>query len=388
MKSDFIPLSAPVLRGREWEYVKECLDTNWVSSVGPFVDRFEAEFAERIGVEHAVAVVNGTAALHLALIAAGIGAGDEVLVSDLTFIAPVNAIRYVGAYPVLVDAEPDYWQMDTDRLSTFLHDGCVEDNGALVNRQTGRRVKAIIPVHILGQAVDMDPVIGLADKFGLTLIEDASESLGAKYRGRAVGSMGRLSCFSFNGNKIITTGGGGMIATNDPALAQRVRHLSTQAKADPVEYLHDDIGYNYRLTNIAAAMGCAQLENLDAYMAEKHRIAAAYAAGLSDIAGVSIMPAAPGTDGTFWMYTILIDPAAYGMDSRALLKALQAQGIQTRPLWQPLHMSAPHRDCEFTGGKITKRLYAEALSLPCSVDLDSAAQKRVIGAIRQKAVMS
>jgi perosamine synthetase len=379
----FIPLSIPALQGREWEYIKECLDTNWVSSVGPFVERFEQVFAERVGVGHAVAVVNGTAALHLALLAADIGPDDEVLVSDLTFIASVNAIRYAGAHPVLVDVEPDFWQIDVERVAAFLRDSCTRRDGKLVNTQSGRTVKAILPVHILGHPVDMDPLLDLADAFGLMVIEDASEALGATYRGRAVGSMGRLSCFSFNGNKLITTGGGGMVVTDDADLAHRVRHLSTQAKADPVEYLHDDVGYNYRLTNILAALGCAQMELLDDYIAVKRRIAATYGAELAGIPGLSVMPAAEWADSTFWLYTVTIDTAAFGMDCRVLLKELESQGIQTRPLWQPMHLSRPHGACRILGGSVTENLYGTALSLPCSVGLDEASQRRVIDTIRR-----
>src|SRR3972149_6950111 len=211
----FIPLSVPQLVGNEWKYVKECLDTNWVSSVGSFVDRFEQTMASYIGCRKAVATVNGTAALHVALQVAGVQADDEVLVSDLTFIAPVNAIRYLGAWPVFIDAAADYWQMDPQKVRDFLDKQCLWKDGQLRNKSTGRRVSAVLPVHILGHPVDMDPIVELARKYQLKIIEDATECLGAKYKGRMVGSHGDISCFSYNGNKIITTGGGGMIVTDN-----------------------------------------------------------------------------------------------------------------------------------------------------------------------------
>jgi len=269
----FVPLCVPEIRGNEWRYVKECLDTGWVSSVGAFVERFEKDMARQAGARHAVAAVNGTAALHVALLVAGVKPDDEVLVSTLTFIAPANAVRYAGAWPVFIDAEPDYWQMDPQRVADFLEKECRLEKGELRNRSTGRRVKAIIPVHILGHPVNIKPILELARKFSLLVIEDATESLGAKYEGRPTGSLADMACFSFNGNKIITTGGGGMITTDNEAWARRAKYLTTQAKDDPVEYIHNEIGYNYRLTNMQAAMGCAQLEQLDDYVVKKRHIA-------------------------------------------------------------------------------------------------------------------
>ena len=259
---DAIPLSVPEIRGNEWRYVKECLDTNWVSSVGAYVDRFEQMVAQQAETKHAVATVNGTAALHVALMVAGVQPEDEVLVSTLTFIAPVNAIRYVGAWPVFIDAEPTYWQMDPARVVEFLEQGCRWNDGALYNRRTGRRVTAVIPVHILGHPVDIDPIMAVARKFGLKVIEDATEGLGATYKGRSLGCLGDIACFSFNGNKIITTGGGGMIVTDNEEWARKAKYLTTQAKDDPIEYVHGEVGYNYRLTNLLAAVGCAQMEQL------------------------------------------------------------------------------------------------------------------------------
>ncbi len=379
--AEVIPLCVPELGGNEWAYVKECLDTNWVSSVGAFVDRFERAVAERVGVRYAVATVNGTAALHIALLLAGVQPGDEVITSTLTFIAPANAIRYVGAWPVFVDAEPDYWQMDVDKLASFLELGCRWVNGALRNTATGRRVRAILPVHVLGHPVDMDPVLALAERFGLTVIEDATESLGARYRGRAVGSLGSTACFSFNGNKLITTGGGGMLVTNDEALARRARYLTTQAKDDPIEYVHHTVGYNYRLTNVLAAMGVAQMEQLDHHLAAKRRIAARYREGLADVPGLTCMREAPWAESAFWMFTVLVDEAEFGLGSRALLAELARRKIQCRPLWQPLHESTAHMGAFATDCSVAVQLNRTALSLPCSVGLSEHDQQYVIDQI-------
>lgn len=376
-----IPLCVPEIRGNEWKYVKECLDGNWVSSVGAFVERFERDVAAAVGGRHAIATVNGTAALHVALLAAGVRPDDEVLVSTLTFIAPANAIRYVGAWPVFVDAEPDYWQMDVAKALEFLERGCLWREGKLYNRATGRRVSALLPVHILGHPVDMAPLVAAARKYGLALVEDATESLGASYRGARVGHLGDLACFSFNGNKLLTTGGGGMVVTDNPAWAGRVRYLTTQAKDDPVEYVHGEIGYNYRLTNLQAAMGVAQLEQLDAYVAAKRRIATSYRAALEGMPGITTMPEAEWARSAFWMYTILVDEASFGLDSRALMRKLAQHAVQTRPLWEPLHRSGAHAGAFATDCTVADHLYRVALSLPCSVGLSPEAQERVIDGI-------
>jgi perosamine synthetase len=378
-----IPLIEPEIRGNEWKYVQECLETGWVSSAGPFVDRFERMVAQQCGCQRAIATVNGTSALHVALLVAGVQPDDEVLVSTLTFIAPVNAIRYVGAWPVFVDAEPDYWQMDPVRVVEFLEKGCRWSNGALYNQRTGRRVTAIVPVHVLGHPVDLDPILTAAQKFGLKVIEDATEGLGATYRGRPLGSIGDVGCLSFNGNKIITTGGGGMLVTSNEEWAQKAKYLTTQAKDDPIEYIHKGIGYNYRLTNIQAAIGCAQMEQLDAYVAAKQEIADRYSLALRDICGVVPMRQASWAKSTFWMYTVLVKEEKVGINSRHLLQALAAQNIQCRPLWQPIHQSPAHALSRTGDLPVSEQLSKEALSLPCSVGLSKDAQQKVIDQVCQ-----
>jgi len=377
-----IPLCVPEIRGNEWKYIKECLDTNFVSSVGPFVDRFERELATRVGSKYAVATVNGTSAIHISLLIVGVKPNDEVIAPTLTFIAPVNAIRYIGAWPVFIDAEEQYWQMDTQKVVDFIEKKCVWKDNELRNKKTGRRVSAILPVHVLGHPVDMDPIATLARKYSLKIIEDATEALGAKYKGRSVGKLGDIGCFSFNGNKIITTGGGGMIVTDNEEWARKAKYLTTQAKDDPVEFIHNEIGYNYRLPNIAAAMGCAQLEKLNEYIAIKRRIAETYATSFRDVPGLTPMREAEWAFSIFWMFTMLVDENKYGMTSRALLRRLTEQKIQTRPLWQPMHLSPAHRAAYATDCAVAKKLNREAISLPCSTGLSTTEQSRVVAAVK------
>jgi perosamine synthetase len=376
--ADIIPLIVPEIRGNEWKYVKECLDTNWVSSVGSYVDRFERMTADLVGTKYAIATVNGTAALHIALLLAGLESDDEVLVSTLTFIAPANAIRYVGAWPVFIDAEPRYLQIDPAGVIDFLEKDCRWDGQELRNRWTGRRVKAILPVHILGHPVDMDPILAVAAKYSLPVIEDATEGLGARYRGKSLGSLGEAGCFSFNGNKIITTGGGGMLVTNNAEWAARARYLTTQAKDDPIEYVHNTIGYNYRLTNMLAAMGCAQMEHLDTFVEAKRQIARRYQESMASLAGVRLPEEADWAFSSFWMYTVLIDETVSPLDSRQLIQELADHKIQTRPLWQPLHRSPAHSNATSPPSPNADTLYRQAISLPCSVGLTRCSQDRVI----------
>ncbi len=377
-----IPLSVPEIRGNEWKYIKDCLDTNWVSSVGEYVDRFEKSVASFVGVKHGVAAVNGTAALHIALLVAGIKPDDEVLVSTLTFISPANAIRYVGAWPVFIDAEKSTWQMDPQRVNDFLEEQCQVTKGELRNKDTDRRVKAILPVHILGHPVDMDPILEIARKYDLIVIEDASEGLGSKYNNRMAGSMGAVGCFSFNGNKLITTGGGGMLVTNDEEMAHKAKYLTTQAKDDPLEYVHNEIGFNYRLVNLLAAMGVAQMEQVADYIETKRQIAARYILGLQDISGIQLMPEASWASSTYWLYTILIDESVARYNSREVLRKFQGVKIQTRPLWTPIHLNKAHKGSSLCGGEIAEWLWRQSLSLPCSVGLQVEDQDKVIRYLR------
>ena len=382
--SGIIPLCVPEIRGNEWKYIKECLDTNWVSSVGGFVDRFENMVANYVGTKYAAATVNGTAAIHIALLVSGVEPEDEVLVPTLTFIAPANAVRYAGAWPVFIDVEADFWQMDVQKVERFLRNECQWKNNVLHNKLTGRRVKAIMPVHILGHPVEMAALRSLSQEFGLVIIEDATESLGAKHNGKKVGHLGDIACFSFNGNKIITTGGGGMITSDNEEWMIRAKYLITQAKDNPLEYIHNKIGFNYRLTNIQAAMGCAQIEQIAEYIQAKRRVAERYSKGFRNIPGILPMKEADWAFSTYWMYTMLIDENEFGANSRELLQILIRSGVQARPLWQPIHLSNAHSECQSYQCKsgIAEEINNQAICLPCSVGLSRGMQQRVIDLIK------
>lgn len=375
-----IPLSIPVMAGNEWKYIKECLDTGWVSSVGPFVNKFEKLLAEYTGTQHAVATVNGTAALHLSLIGCGVEADDEVIVPALTFIAPANAVRYCNAYPVFIDCDPQTLCIDVEKLSTFFQKECTKaKDGSLVNKKTKRVIKAVIPVHVFGHPADLNALCLLSKKYNVPVIEDATESIGSEYKGKRTGSFGEIGCFSFNGNKIITTGGGGMIVTNNKAMADRMRHLSTQAKKDPIEYDHDEIGYNYRLTNVLAAMGVAQMEKLADFIEIKRRNALRYRELLADVNEVDFLWEQPWAKSNFWFYTIRF-PKKF---KRPLMQYLMGQDMQVRPIWKLLHTLPMFKDCYTYKIEEAVKAYETSLNLPCSVNLKSDEIEFVAGCIKK-----
>jgi aminotransferase in exopolysaccharide biosynthesis len=363
-----IALHEPWLTGNAERYLLECLASNYVSSVGPFVTRFEEEFAAFVGARYAVATCNGTAAIHTALLVLGVGPGDDVLVSTFTFVASVNPIRYQGASPVLIDSEPRTWNMDPALVAAE-----VEARAA-----AGRPPKAILVVHLYGHPADMDPILETANRFGIPVIEDAAESLGATHRGRAVGTLGSVGCYSFNGNKVITTGGGGMLVTNDPELARRARHLTTQAKRPGLEYWHDNIGYNYRLTNLQAALGVAQLEVLPSFLERKRQIAATYAEAFANVPGIRLLRQAEWAQSSWWLNCILVDRDQCGTGRVELIEELGREGIQARPSWVPIHRLPIYADAERRGGAVAEHLFLQGLSLPSSPSLTSDAQQRVI----------
>jgi dTDP-4-amino-4,6-dideoxygalactose transaminase len=372
--SDRIPLSEPNLAGNALRYLQECVQTNYVSSVGPFVDRFEREFAACVGTKHAVACASGTAAIHVALRVLGVGRGDEVFVSTLTFIASANPILYEGATPVLVDAEEESWNLDP----------------VLILEEISRRAKAgqrqpkaVEAVHILGHPARLAELAQTCERHGIALIEDAAEALGARYlggglAGRHVGTVGQIGCYSFNGNKIITSGGGGMIGTDDEGVARRAKHLTTQARVPGVEYVHDEVGYNYRLTNLAAALGVAQLEQLPAFVRRKREIAARYDAALGTLPGITLPPRLSWAEPTCWLYSVRIDAERFGCDWRGVRRRLAESDIDTRPIWNPLHSMTVYQNAPRLGGAVAERLFSQGLSLPCSTGLTSEQQARVI----------
>jgi perosamine synthetase len=364
-----IPLSVPTIGGNEWQYLKECLDTEWVSSAGRFVDKFETDFAAYVGAASAVACVNGTAALQVALRVVGVRTGDEVIVPTLTFISTVNAACYLGAEPVFMDCD-DYYNIDLDKLTDFL-DTCTEQrDGDCYNCTTGRRLAAIVPVHVFGNAVAMDNLIALCRPRGIAIVEDAAESLGTSYLdGRHTGTLGDMGCFSFNGNKIITTGGGGMIVTDNSEYAAKARYLTTQAKDDAVRYIHDEVGYNFRLTNIQAALGVAQMERLPEFLAVKQRNFILYRDAIANIDGLVLAEPPTYAHNNRWMYALQIDQERYRYDREALMAYLKGYGIQTRPVWQLNHLQRPYLHCRSWHIERAPQLLAITLNIPCSVNL-------------------
>lgn len=373
---------APTLGGNEWRYLRQCLDGGWVSSAGPFVGRFEAALAAVTGARHVVATITGSAALHVALRVVGLQPGEEVLLPDLTFIAPFSAVRACGAWPVLLDVEPRTWQLDADRLAAFLDQQCVVRGGCCVNRRTGRRVRAVVPVHLLGLACEIDRIVAIARRHRLAVVEDAAQALGVRYRGRHVGTFGDVGVVSFNGNKIATAGGGGALLTNDARRADRARRLTTHGKRDDrPDFVHAEVGFNYRPSNLHAAVGLAQLEQLDAFLARKRRLAAAYARGLAGVPGVAAMPLTPHTEPNWWLYTIQLTGAGAAARRDRLRRALAARGIAARPLWTPLHRQPPARDCPRDELRQAPRLCARSLSLPSSAHLTLADVRQCVAAV-------
>ncbi len=360
-----IPLSEPVIQGNEWKYIKDCLDTGWVSSVGQYVDRFEKMIAEYVEAKYAIAMVNGTAGLHLSLLVSGVHADDEVLVPTLTFIAPVNAIRYCNATPIFFDCD-DTCCIDTQKVRAFLQEQCFMDSdGFTYNKYTKKRISAMIAVHIFGHPCDMDTLRELSTTYNIRLIEDASESLGSLYKNKKTGCLGDIGIFSFNGNKIITTGGGGMIVTNNEEYAIHIRHLSTQAKKAGSEYDHDEIGYNYRLTNIQAAMGVAQMEKIDEYLKIKRENFELFRSLLNSIPQVELLQEKPWAFSNCWFYTLKFS----SQKKQALLEYLISEGVQVRPIWKLNHTLPMYEKYQKISIERAREMYGSCINIPCSVNL-------------------
>jgi perosamine synthetase len=368
---DAAPLHQPCFGGNEWVYLKESLDTTFVSSVGGFVTRFDEQMAQVAGTAHAVAVISGTAALHVCLLLAGVRAGDEVLAPALSFVATANAISYCGAVPHLVDGDAVTLGVDPQRLADYLRDIGRRSGPDLVNRRTGRRIRAMVPMHTFGHPVDMEPLLALADALGLWVIEDAAEAIGSRYKGRPAGSWGRLAAFSFNGNKIVTTGGGGAIATNDAELAQRAKHLTTTAKLPhPWAFVHDQVGFNYRMPNLNAALGCAQLEQLPDFLAAKRVLAERYRRALAGLPGVAFVAEPPFARSNYWLNALLLDEAQ--ADQReTLLERSNAAGLATRPAWALMHRLPMYAQCPRMELPVAESLERRLVNLPSGAGLVS-----------------
>jgi perosamine synthetase len=368
-QSGFVPLHAPEFRGDEEALVLDCIRTGWVSSVGRYVDQFEAEIARASGAAHGVAVVNGTAALEVALRLVGVGPGDEVLMPSLTFIATANATRHLGAVPHFVDAEVGTLGLDPAGMRTYLGQIAERRGGQLFNGKTGRRLAAVVPMHVFGHPVDMDALEAVADEFGLAVVEDAAESLGSSYKGRRCGSLARVAALSFNGNKIVTTGGGGGIVTDDPELARRAKHLTTTAKQPHAwAFFHDEVGYNYRLPNLNAALGVAQLAQLEDRLANKRRLAGAYLERFSNHADLRVMREPEGSHSNYWLNTLILEPHAAGARD-TILEVLNAAGLMARPVWEPLHTLPIFADAPRADMSVTLDLASRIINIPSSAYL-------------------
>ncbi|MFM2056684.1 MAG: hypothetical protein RLY71_1069 [Pseudomonadota bacterium] len=364
-----IALHEPEFTGQEWAYVKDCIDTGWVSSVGAYVDRFERDLCAVTGARHAVATSNGTAALHICLLLAGVEAGDEVLMPALTFIATANAVSYAHAVPHFVDSEESTLGVDAVRLQAYLEQVAQRRDGASYNRQTGARIRALVVMHVFGHPCDMDALAALAERWHLVLVEDAAESLGALYKGRHTGNVGQVAALSFNGNKVVTTGGGGAVLTNDPVLGRRAKHLTTTARVPHRwNFLHDEVGYNYRLPNLNAALGCAQLESLPSFITRKRQLAARYDAAFAGVAGLRFLREPEGTQGNYWLNAIVLDPSNASLRDD-LLAALNDAGYMSRPLWTLMHRLPMYATCPRMALPTAESLEARVINIPSSAKL-------------------
>lgn len=364
-----LALHEPEFAGREWDYVRECLDTGWVSSVGSYVDRIERDIASFTGCKHAIATSNGTSALHACLLLAGVDAGDEVLVPTLTFVATANAVSYIRAVPHFVECEPVSLGVDAGKLDAYLRETAQIVDGTCVNRLTGASIKALVVMHVFGHPCDLEAMVDLAQRWKLVLIEDAAESLGSYYRGRHTGNFGQVSALSFNGNKIVTTGGGGAVLTNDSELARRAKHLTTTARvSDRWNFVHDEVGYNYRMPNINAALGCAQLEQLPNMLQRKRRLAARYQEAFAAVDGVRFLSEPAGTSSNYWLNAIVLDESLdVCLDD--VLTALNDAGYGSRPVWTLMHKLPMYLSCPRMGLDVAEQMQARLVNLPSSARL-------------------
>ena len=387
MGDDFIPLSVPNLRGKELEYTREAIQDEWVSTGGKFIDEFEERLGTYVDAAGAVACQSGTAGIHLALELCGVEQGDEVLVPSLTFIATVNPVRYVKASPVFLDCD-DTLNIDCEKLEHFLMTQCSLVNGDLINKKSKEKIKAIIVVHIFGNLVDMEKIMELAKKYNLKVIEDATEALGSyyitgKYAGRHAGTVGDIGIYSFNGNKIITTGGGGMIVSNNNKFIKRAKYLSTQAKDDDLFYIHNSIGYNYRMTNLQAALGLAQLEKLESFIKIKKENYDRYKKRIDKIAGMKLLDFVPNARPNYWFYSLILFDRRYHV--KTFIEHLQNEKIQSRPVWGLIHLQKPYKNYQTI--EIEKALYysTRVLNIPCSTNLTKENVQRVVEAVESTA---
>jgi dTDP-4-amino-4,6-dideoxygalactose transaminase len=354
-----ILLSTPHMGDLEHQFVTEAFETNWIAPIGPHVDAFEQEFCQKVGSSHATAVSSGTAALHLALKLVGVGAGDEVFCSSLTFSASANPIVYLGAKPVFIDSDRSSWNMDPQLLHAALEQ----------RAQAGKLPKAVVLVHLYGQSADIDPILKSCQQYGVAVVEDAAEALGATYKGRSPGTFGTIGIFSFNGNKIITTSGGGMLVSEDASLTSKAKFLATQARDPAPHYQHSEIGYNYRMSNVLAGIGRGQIMVLSDRVAARRRNCTVYEQGLGHLPGIKFMPEAPWGNATRWLTCLTIDPTAFGVDREHVRLALAEAQIEARPVWKPLHLQPIFEQYDRFGGEVAEDLFDRGLCLPSGSNL-------------------
>ena len=368
-------LSPPHMSGLEWQFLKEAFDSGWIAPLGPQVEAFEREFAAKVGAKHALALSSGTAAIHLALIHLGVGPDDGVIVSTLTFAASANPVVYQGGRPVFIDSERTSWNMDPNLLEDVLKR----------KAKVGKRPKAVVVVHLYGQSANMEAILQICERYGVPVIEDAAEALGATYKGRSPGTLGTAGIFSFNGNKIITTSGGGMLVSDDAELIAHARKLATQARDPAPHYQHSEIGYNYRMSNLLAAVGRGQLRVLDDRVSRKREIFETYRRLLGDLPGIDFMPEAPWGISNRWLTVITINPDEFGATREDVRLALEAENIESRPVWKPMHLQPIYRDCEVVGGSVAEDIFEKGLCLPSGTAMSDEDIERVVRIIRTQA---
>jgi len=373
-----IPLSLPLLEGNEWKYVKDCLDTGWISSAGSYVNKFEEMIAEYVGAKYGIACMNGTAGLHIAQILCGVVSNDYVIVPNITFIATLNAVKYTGADPILIDVNSTNWQMDLSVLENFLESKTEIKNSQCVLKENGRIIRAIMPVHVLGNIGDIEKLITLAKKHHLKIIEDSTESLGSFYKKQHSGTFGDFGVFSFNGNKIISTGGGGVIVTNNEELAKKAKHITTQAKVSPTEYIHDEIGYNYRLVNVLAAIGVAQMEKFPDLLEKKRIMDNYYRKELSNVGDIEFQEISKDVEANCWLFTFKTKKM------RPLLDYLNNNGVMSRPFWMPMNQLEMFKnDLYVTENDNSSSIYETCISIPSSAGINEQEMREVVSKIKE-----
>lgn len=372
-----IPLSVPNISGNELKYVKKCLESGWISTAGQYVKEFEESFSTEVGVAESVSTMNGTAALHLSLTQI-VKQNSVILMPNITFVATANAISYTGAEPIFIDAEEEGWQMDLDILEQFLEEDCIQEGKKVFHKKTNKLVAGIMIVHVQGNVCDISRLLQIVEKYNLPLIEDAAEALGSKYKNQHAGTFGDFGCYSFNGNKIISTGGGGMVVARSSDDLSKLRHLATTAKTDPLRYYHDEVGYNYRLVNILSAIGLAQLEQLDKFVKRKQEISEIYKNELKDIKDISFQKISKDVESNQWLFTIRTSRM------NDLLFYLNDNGVMSRPFWAPMNKLPMYKDRLFiTRNNISNKLHESALSLPCSTNITNNELEIVVKSIRK-----